>query len=109
MSTTKQVAKEIEKSTGNTRKLELGDQVLHTVSRIRGRVEEIAEVGSETVISVRTTTGRLLTKLNRREFVLDSRMVGGVTWDPTTPSPFEEPMPTLEGPISDGSILDELV
>ena len=121
MSLAQQIAKEVVKTTGNARNLELHDQVLHTPSRIRGTVVEIATVGSETVVSVRTSTGRILSKLNRKEFVLDKNYVGAGLQRPETQTAsqtfrgqeimerrFEDAGGTLEGPISGESILDQL-
>jgi hypothetical protein len=106
MSITKQMAKDIKNSTGNALPLEIGNQVMHTVSKIRGQVVEVANVGGETVVTVRTTTGRLLTKLNRREFVLDSRVVAFHA--EILFAPYKESGAKLEGPISDRNILDEI-
>jgi hypothetical protein len=108
MSITKQMEKEIKNSTGNALPLEIGNQVMHTVSKIRGQVVEVAKVGSETVVTIRTTTGRLLTKLNRREFVLDSRVAAYHRDEAILDAKYEEPGAKLEGPVSDGSILDEI-
>jgi hypothetical protein len=107
MSITKQMAKDIKNSTGNALPLEIGNQVMHTVSKIRGQVVEVANVGGETVVTVRTTTGRLLTKLNRREFVLDSRVTLREAFHGPE-SCYEESGAKLEGPISDRNILDEI-
>ena len=105
MSLAQQIAKEVVKTTGNARNLGLGDQVLHTPSKIHGTVVEIATVGSETVVSIRTSTGRILSKLNRKEFVLDR-------FTPTPHLDFDavnsEPLAGIEGPISEESILDQL-
>ena len=122
MSLAQQIAKEVVKSTGNARALQIGDAVLHTVSKIRGTVIEIATVGNEAVVSVRTNTNRTLSKLNAKEFVLDKAYVGAglpLAEPPTASQTFrgqeimerryEQDGGTLAGPVSGESILDQLI
>jgi hypothetical protein len=119
MSLAQQIAKEVVKSTGNARPLEILDGVLHTPSKIRGTVIEVGTVGNEQIVSVRTHTNRILSKLNAKEFVLQKSYIGLMRPEPPTASEtvlgqpimerrFEEAGGKLEGPISEESILDQL-
>jgi hypothetical protein len=73
MSTAKQLAKEVRKAKGNALDLQIGNRVIHTLTGILGRVEEVCTYGDQTLVSVRTDKGRLLSKLARQEFQLASR------------------------------------
>lgn len=108
MSLAQQIAKEVVKSTGNARDLKIGDRVLHTVSRIHGTVEEVAVVGSETVVSIRTLSGRRLSKLNRKEFVLSTGIHSGAPEPSKTEENFPVEVSFASEKISDESILDQL-
>jgi len=70
MSIAQKVAGEVKAGTGNAADLKIGQRVTHRLSQICGYVEEVAQVGDQTLLSVRTTKGKFLTKLNRQEFEL---------------------------------------
>lgn len=107
MSVAQETAKQVEKGTGNKREPKLGDRVQHTLSGIRGTITELSTVDTETLISVTTMAGKVLTKLNRREFVLDNSRI--IAMSPILEAPYAAPAPKLDGPISTDSILEELV
>ena len=109
-----------------TREMVVGDRVIHTVSGVRGVLEGVEVSGGRTLLTIRTPSGQVLSKLARQEFRLCSD--GSVTPNvasnaaPTaaasaTPAPVNETpvgesdvdlkMDCSEG-FSSESILDEL-
>jgi hypothetical protein len=110
------IEKQVEKAVGNKRAPKLGDKVLHRLSGKHGVVSEIGTVGTEHIVSVSLSSGKVLSKLNWREVSLDN---SGMSFLPHQAEAFSLPAPALEavepvvtkldGPISGESLLGELV
>jgi len=118
MSTAKQTAKEIAKNSGNRIELKLNDRVIHRLTQLRGQVIDVATVGDQNMVIVKTVGGKILNRLNRQEFVL-AASENFVTASDTPVDAVDQfnllcskavtAQEKLVGEISHNSILEELV
>jgi hypothetical protein len=88
-----------------------GDKVMHRTSGAHGVVTAVETIGGALTLSVECANGRVLRGLDRKEFAF----AGDEAYSPppvqAAPAPVgqaAEPMPKMEGQISNESILEKL-
>jgi hypothetical protein len=68
------------------RELVVGEQVMHTTSGIRGVLEGVEICGGNVLLTIRTPTGQVLSKLARQEFRLCSDAPANPVARPVAPT-----------------------
>jgi hypothetical protein len=67
------------------RELVVGEQVMHTTSGVRGVLEGVEISGGNVLLTIRTPTGQVLSKLARQEFRLCSEAPASPAARPAAP------------------------